>query len=150
MKVNSLKKVIFSIFVLILLVPLNSCKKDQDYVPYVPVDLSLNLTILNDLTITGSSTLFDKDGYGGIIVFCQYYDVVTPSLSVYYAYDATCTYEISKDCVLENIGNNVNATCPCCGSEYSLFDGYPYKGDASQGLKEYNVAVINDILRIYN
>ena len=150
MKVNPLINTIFSIFVILLILTCNSCKKDQEYIPYVPVNLSLNLTILNDLTVTGSSIVFDQDGYGGIVVFCQYYDAFNPSQSEYYAYDATCTFEISKECTVENIGKNVKAICPCCGSEYSLFDGYPYKGEASRALKEYNATVVNDILRIYN
>lgn len=150
MKVNPLNKAFFSFIVFFILLPFNSCKDEQNYIPYVPVNFTLNLNVINDLTITGSSMLFENDGYGGVIVFCQYYDVVSPSQSEYYAYDATCTFEISNDCSVENIGNGVNATCPCCGSEYSLFDGYPYKGEASMGLKMYNTSVFNDVLRVYN
>lgn len=150
MKVNPLYKVIFSVLITLLLLPFNSCKSDDDYIPYVPVNLSFNLTVFNELTITGSSTLFDKDGYGGVIVYCQFYDIVNPSQSVYYAYDATCTFEIDLGCTVVNEGENLTATCPCCKSEYSLFDGYPYKGEASKGLKTYNTSVFNDMLRIYN
>jgi hypothetical protein len=127
-----------------------SCKKDQEYVPYVPVNFTLDLNIINELTSTGYSKLYPYEGYGGVIVFCQFYDVVTPTASVYYAFDATCTYEISDTCSVVNEGNNVKAVCPCCESEYYLYGGYPYKGEATVSLKMYNVSILNNRLRIYN
>lgn len=150
MKVNLLKKQIFSILFLFMLLPFHACDGDQDYIPYVPVSFSIDLTVYNQLTTSGYSELFENEGYGGVIVFCEYYDVSTPSASLYYAYDATCTYEVSSDCRLVNEGNNVNAVCSCCGSEYSLFGGYPFKGEASKGLKAYDVSVLNSKLYISN
>ena len=150
MRINRIKKEIFSIILMILLLPFQACNSDQDYIPYVPVKFTIELSVYNQLMNSGYSMLFEDEGYGGVIVFCEYYDVATPTASLYYAYDATCTFEVSEDCTLENEGNSVNAVCSCCGSEYSLFGGYPFKGDASRGLKSYNVSVLGNRLYISN
>lgn len=150
MKVNLFKKVIFSVIMLFLLVVFNNCNEDESGVPYVPVNLSLKLEVYNQLMTPGYSMVFDSVGYGGIIVFCEMYDLVTPSNSIYYAFDATCTNELSEDCSLEVTGNSVYAVCPCCGSEFSFYGGYPYKGDASHSLKQYNISIFNNSLYISN
>lgn len=151
MKVKPYDKQIFSFFIILFsLLLINSCKGDEEHVPHVPVNFTLDLNIINELTTTGYSKLYPFEGYGGVIVFCEFYDVVTPSASVYYAFDATCTFELSSECSVENEGNNVKAVCPCCGSEFYLSGGYPYKGEASVSLKRYNVSILNNVLRIYN
>lgn len=150
MKVKPHLYQIISLTALFMLLFLHGCNDDQEYIPYVPVNFSVNLTIMNELTTTGYSRLFEAEGYGGVIVFCEFYDVVTPSASIYHAYDATCTNEISKDCTLSSENNNVTALCSCCSSEYSLFDGFPYKGDATVALKTYNVSIVSNKLQIYN
>ena len=150
MKFNRIKIQLISIFMLFLLLPYQSCKEDQNNIPYVPVKFSILLDVYNQLTTPGYSMLFEGVGYGGVIVFCEFYDITTPSNSIYYAFDATCTNEISEDCTLEVEGNSVNAVCPCCESEYSLYGGYPFKGNASIALKQYNITLLNNTLYISN
>ena len=121
-----------------------SCDKIQDsQVPYVHVDFTINLINTNELTIPGNSVFFPIAGYSGVIVYCELEDS-------YYAYDATCTYEISQTCKIENEG--VLGTCSCCGSEFFLLGGaYPASGPAAAPLKQYNVSRLNDFtLRVYN
>ena len=67
-----------------------------------------------------------------------------------YAYDATCTYEISQTCKVKNEG--VLGTCSCCGSEFFLTGGaYPASGPAAAPLRQYNVSQVNSFtLRVYN
>ncbi|HKJ78889.1 MAG TPA: Rieske 2Fe-2S domain-containing protein, partial [Prolixibacteraceae bacterium] len=99
--------------------------------------------IANELQIPGNSVLFPTWGFGGVIVYCE-----LPG--TYYAFDATCTHEISRTCTVENEG--VLATCPCCESQFILLSGaYPSSGPATVPLKQYNISVVNDfILRVYN
>jgi nitrite reductase/ring-hydroxylating ferredoxin subunit len=121
-----------------------SCRKDQNtIIPYVPVSLTINLVINNDLTIPGNSMLFQGFGYGGIVVYCE-----VPGS--YYAFDAACTYEVNNTCVVKNEG--VLGTCPCCGSQFIFLSGaYPSKGPAEMPLKQYNVSQLNSTtLRVYN
>ena len=121
-----------------------SCDKIQDsQVPNVPFFFTINLTIANELTIPGNSVYFPGGGYGGVIVYCA-------DIDEYYAYDATCTYEINQTCKVKNSG--VLGECPCCGSKF-LFTGgaYPAKGPAAAPLRQYNVSKINSFtLRVYN
>jgi Rieske Fe-S protein len=139
-----LKKGKFLFFLFVLFLVTNSCDKIQDsQVPNVPFSFTINLTIANDLTIPGNSLFFPGGGYGGVIVYCEMPDV-------YYAYDATCTYEINHTCKVVNSG--VLGECSCCESKF-LFSGgaYPAKGPAAAPLRQYNVSRVNSFtLRVYN
>ncbi len=134
----------FLLFLLILIFTAGSCDKIQDsQVPNVPFSFTINLTIANQLTIPGNSMFFPGGGYGGVIVYCA-------DIDEYYAYDATCTYEIKQTCKVVNSG--VVGECPCCGSKF-LFTGgaYPAKGPAAAPLRQYQVSKINSFtLRVYN
>jgi Rieske Fe-S protein len=148
MKAIGLPKVFF--YLMLLLVLMQACKEKVDYIPYVPVNFTVDLNRFNDLTATGYSMKYPYDGYGGVIIYCEYYDVMNPSLSVYHAYDATCTVEVSDSCSIENNENGLRASCPCCGSIYTLFDGYPISGEASVSLKYYNISILGNKLYVSN
>lgn len=138
-----LKKAKIFIFSILLLLAF-SCDKIQDsQVPNVPFSFTINLDIANELTIPGNSLYFPNTGFGGVIVYCELPDS-------YYAYDATCTHEISQTCKVENKG--VLGTCTCCGSEFILIGGaFPSTGPAAAPLKQYNISRINNYtLRVYN
>ncbi len=134
----------YFIFSFILIFVSVSCDEIQDsQVPNVPFTFTINLNIANELTIPGNSMYFPGPGYGGVIVYCEMPDT-------YYAYDATCTYEISQTCKVKNEG--VLGTCSCCGSEFFLTGGgFPSSGPAAAALKQYNVSYVNSFtLRVYN
>ena len=139
-----LKKGKFLFFLFIMVLAVYSCDKIQDsQVPNIPFSFTINLTIANELTIPGNSLYFPGGGFGGVIVYCA-------DIDEYYAYDATCTYEISQTCKVANSG--VVGECSCCESKY-LFSGgaYPAKGPAAAPLRQYNVSKVNSFtLRIYN
>ena len=131
-------------FFIVLLVSFSSCDKNIDSViPDVPFSFTINLNIVNELTIPGSSVFFPNIGFGGVIVYCE-----LPG--TYYAYDATCTYEISQNCKIKNAG--VLGTCSCCESQFILMGGaYPAKGPAAAPLKQYQVSNLNSFtLRVFN
>jgi Rieske Fe-S protein len=134
----------FLFFLFILFFATNSCDKIQDsQVPDVPFSFTINLTIANELTIPGNSMFFPGAGYGGVIVYCELPDS-------YYAYDATCTHEISQTCKIVNTG--VMGECKCCKSQFILIGGaYPAKGPAAAPLRQYSVSRVNSVtLRVYN
>jgi nitrite reductase/ring-hydroxylating ferredoxin subunit len=145
---------IIALFLLLLTIfppQMQSCSSDsQDYVPYVSFLLNINLSLINNLKVPGYSMKFSDYGYGGVIVFCEYYDNTSPAQSTYHAYDATCTYELSADSTLEVTDNGSIATCPYCGSEVSLFDGYPTKGPATRALRSYSTYLYDETLRVKN
>jgi nitrite reductase/ring-hydroxylating ferredoxin subunit len=134
----------FLFFLFILFLATGSCDKIQDsQVPSVPFSFTINLTIANELTIPGNSLYFPGGGYGGVIVYCS-------DLDEYYAYDATCTYEINQTCKVKNSG--VLGECTCCKSQFLLTGGaYPAKGPAAAPLRNYQVSKVNSFtLRVYN
>jgi nitrite reductase/ring-hydroxylating ferredoxin subunit len=121
-----------------------SCDQMQESeVPSVPFSFNINLIIDNDLTIPGNSKYYNYGGYGGVIVYCETSDT-------YYAYDATCTHELTTTCKVINTG--VLGECKCCKSKFILQGGgYPAEGLAEAPLRQYNVSRINSsTLRIYN
>ena len=126
----------------VVLIPL-SCKDEQNQIiPYVPVAITVNLNLYNQLTIPGNSEYLPGVGYGGIIVYCQF-------PGSYFAYDAACSNEILASCRVVNEG--VLGTCACCGSQFVLMDSaYLSKGPARFPLQQYHVSVLNNALRIYN
>lgn len=140
---------IFYMLMLYLVFLPQSCKEPEEYIPYVRVQFSVNLNQFNDLATTGFSMKY-PGGYAGVVIYCSYYDVTEPSNSFYYAYDATCTLEVTDSCSLTNESNGLLAKCPCCESEYTLLDGQPIKGDAHIPLKQYNATVVGNILYVSN
>ncbi len=138
---------IFSFFPLLF----TSCDEEQqDYVPFVYVDFTIDLTINNYLTSPGYSELIPQAGYGGVLIYCEYYDFSSPGNSVYHAFDATCTNELSKECTIINEGKSFYAVCPCCSSKYELVTGYPVEGDAKRPLKYYNIGLLGNKLIVKN
>ncbi len=131
-------------FIVFLFLSNYSCDKIQDsQVPNVPFFFQIDLIIDNDLQIPGNSKFFPYGGFGGVIVYCA-------NVDEYYAYDATCTYEISQSCKVKN--NGVLGECSCCGSKFLLTGGaYPAKGPAAAPLRNYQVSRVNSFtLRVYN
>ena len=139
-----LKRAKYLIFFLAIFFIFNGCEKINDsQVPDVSFTFNIDLNILNDLTIPGNSRYFPHVGFGGVIVSCE-------SPGVYYAYDATCTYELSQTCKIKNEG--LLGTCSCCGSKFVLlYEAYPSSGPAAAPLKRYQISQVNSFtIRVYN
>ncbi len=132
------------LFLLFMLLSAHSCDKLQESeVPNVPFSFNINLIIDNELTIPGNSKYYAFGGYGGVIVYCETNDS-------YYAFDATCTHELSTTCKVVNTG--VLGECKCCKSKFILQGGgYPAEGLAEAPLRQYHISRINSsTLRVYN
>ncbi|MCK3683852.1 Rieske 2Fe-2S domain-containing protein [Maribellus sp. YY47] len=127
-------------FMLVLLSSL-SCKEIDSQIPEVPVSFQVNLNIYNELRVPGNSAYFPQAGFGGVVVYCELE-------GSYYAFDAACTNEINTNCRVENKG--LVGTCSCCQSEFVFVGGNVVKGPASAPLKQYNVSLLGDMLRVYN
>jgi hypothetical protein len=152
MKTYLFSKSIFSFSLFIVLFFNFSCTdKREEYIPDVNVNFSVNLDVNNDLTSPNTSMLYPNVGYGGVIIYCWYYDYSAPSNSIYYAFDATCTLEVSDSCTVAIDGNTNIGECPCCHTKYDFSSGgYPISGEALYSLKSYNISLINNKLYIRN
>jgi nitrite reductase/ring-hydroxylating ferredoxin subunit len=151
MRTYPLSQSIYSFLLLIALFFTISCaNKREEYIPYVPVNFTVDITINNDLTTPGFSLIYPKEGFGGVVVYCGYYDYTAPANSLYYAYDAACTFEVNDSCSVVNEGNSIFGECPCCHTKYEFSTGYPVQGDALYPLKSYNISILNNKLYIRN
>ena len=129
---------IFTLFVLMN----SSCQDGIDsQIPDVPVNLMLDLSLWNELTVPGNSLYFQGQGFGGVIVYCELE-------GSYYAFDAACTNEVSSNCKVANEG--ATGTCSCCESKFVFIGGYPTDGPASAPLKQYHTSFFGNTLRVYN
>lgn len=136
------------LFCFFLLVGINGCKDDYtSVVPYAYVNMDFNPTNFIEFNIPGGSYYFKNEGFGGIIIFRDLTDSSNPFL----AFDATCTYEVSKTIRVVADASGI-AKCPICGSQFILFggNGSPLKGPASEPLKQYRTSYIGDRIMVRN
>ncbi len=132
----------FSVLVMVFFLSGGCEKIEESVIPSVSFSYIIDLNQYPEVNAGGNSVFIPNLGYGGVLVYCE-------MPGSFYAWDATCTHEANKSCILENDG--VVATCPCCGSEYILLGGgFPSQGPATQGLRQYYTSLANGILRIYN
>ena len=157
-KNQSIKAKQIVIAALTLLAMIN-CAKDQNaFVPYVPVNIYINLAANNHLTIPGNSYTDMTKGYAGIIVVC-----ISTDPPQYYAFDACCPYETLPTCPVNTVtikalstaavifSTESSGTCKCCGSIYSLWSGAPTKGPSLHYLQLYQVQLLSgNLLWVHN
>lgn len=153
-----IKRFPFFVFILVLL----SCgKTEQPDIPSWPVNLTihlgdvdkeLNSVLAHKIFTTNdiNTSLNERVGFGGVLVY--------HSSNGFLAYDAACPYEINKDIRIKVDDNAITATCPKCGSTYSLdAGGAPVSGPSSENPERkrlrqfYNVASISgNKIQIWN
>lgn len=146
-----------------------SCKDtNKDNVPYVPVDIVLDLQAdLAHVGVGESAILTPNEQSFGVLRFSSsnlpeislgqqllgngliLYRTGTTEFSVY---DITCTFNASVDyCALEMDDTWLVPECPCCGSEFNiLLEASPVSGPAAFPLKTYSAFVRNNQLFIRN
>ena len=126
---------------------LQSCVKNNNLVPYVPVDLYLNLYLpgYSSLNAIGGWA-YVSGGSRGIIIYRQ-------SVDLFAAYDRHCTYNADNPCVIAEVDSSFTfVECSCDGSQYQLYDGLVIQGPAGYSLKPYRTSfsAINNVVHIYN
>jgi len=132
---------------LLLLTITQSCRKNTNIVPYVAVDIYLNISLpaYSNLNVIGG-WVYASGGSKGLIVYRQTADV-------FMAYDRHCTYNADNPCGSATVDSTgIYAECDCDGSKYQLYDGQVVNGPATYSLKQYQTSFndINNTLHIYN
>jgi hypothetical protein len=109
-----------------------------EFVSFTPENTNSYITVnsegykLNDKFVKIPS-VFDKWGYGGVVVFV--------SMNGYVAFDLACPYcaerGMNRPCQM----NGIYAVCPECGEQYELASGYaiPAKGISHEALRKLAV-----------
>ncbi len=132
--------------ILILAIVLcTTCRKPDQQIPYVPVNLNLNLDLpqYTTLQIIGN-WLYVSGGSKGIILYRRDSDNVV-------AFDRHCTYDVNANCNPAEVKqDNVTVFCSCDGSEYSIMSGAVTKGPASNPLMQYQTTLQNNTLTVFN
>lgn len=120
------------------------CETGGYQIPYVRVDLHLNIVGELGNPANGSWKLVDG-GVHGLIVYREDFDL-------FHVYDRICTeYPEHIDTVAPDPEFTGVFTCPECESRYMLLNGAePFSGPATFGLHEYYSVVEGDLLHIYN
>lgn len=142
-----LSKIQFFLFLLLFILSTNSCRQNDDVVPYAKVNFTI---YLNDPDFTSLQTVgnyvYVTGGVSGIVIYRK-------SQEEFSALERCCTYKPSERCgVLVDSTNNNVLICPCCNSKFSLWDGAVMSGLAKRSLVNYQT-IFNpeeNTLKVYN
>ena len=132
---------------LLSLVVIFSCNKNQNRVPYVPIDLYLNITLpsYTNLNVIGG-WVYVSGGSKGLIVYRQ-------TAETFMIYDRHCTYDVNAACAAASVDStNLAVSCDCDESQYQLYDGAVINGPAIYSLQQYQSIYdgLANTLHIYN
>lgn len=139
---------IFLLFLVsILLFSATSCRRNSNLMPYVPVDIYLNISLpaYSNLNIIGG-WVYVTGGNNGILVYRQTYDLIV-------AYERRCTHEVETACGAASVDSTgLTLECICDGSKYHIFDGSVIQGPAVYSLYQYRTTfdVNSNQVHIYN
>ncbi|HHZ63903.1 MAG TPA: hypothetical protein EYN38_03225 [Flavobacteriales bacterium] len=128
-----------------LLIITNGCKKDEDVVPSVEVNIYIYTTDAEfaDLNAVGG-WIYLTGGAQGIVVYRL-------SQDEFMAYDRNCTYQPNESgAIIEVEPSGITAVDNSCGSKFLLTDGSVLEGPAPDILKRYQTSFDGNLLRIYN
>ena len=135
---------------LIILLFINSgCNREQQVpIPYIYVNYTvyLNNPSNSHLRVPGSYLRINGQGNHGIFLYRK----TLGETDDFIAFDRTCSYEPLGSCIVDVDETDFYLECPCCGSKFSVFDGFPTEGPAKWPLKQYQTNYNGSNLRIYN
>ncbi|MDP4265878.1 MAG: hypothetical protein Q8880_00410 [Bacteroidota bacterium] len=129
---------------IILIIPVNSCKKSDEVVPNVSVDIYMNIssTQFTKLAAIGGWE-YITGGVKGIIVYRK-------SQDEFIALERNCTYKPSNGCRIQVEKSGVTAIDSCCMSKFLILDGSVLHSPATTPLKQYRTSFDGTTLHIYN
>lgn len=120
------------------------CNDPQQYIPYVPVDFSVNVNLpaYMDLSVPSGHVLV-SGGSQGIILY-RY------TLDQFVALDRHATFDIPANCQVEVAEDGLLITDPCSNSEWLILDGSVVSGDAVYPLHRYATQWNDPVLSVFN
>lgn len=129
---------------LLFLVTLPACRDNNNVVPLVDVDFSININepAFFELTnITG--WIYVTGGSRGILIYRNNIDQFT-------AYDRHSPFEVENACRVDVLEDDFTVQDPCSDSSWALLDGTILSGPTTWPLKQYNTQFNGSILRVFN
>ncbi len=140
-----LKRKIYTILLCLPLIGIWSCRRQQQAIPYVFVDLYLNIDNPSNFLLTSPGGWDYKNGGSkGLIVYRKQEDQ-------FVVFDRHCTYNADNACGAASVDStNIQISCDCDGSVYQLHDGSVIQGPATLPLHQYRSDFNGSVLHIYN
>lgn len=131
--------------ILLFILVLTGCGKQNLVIPNVPVNFSVPLTDprLLRLSSPGGAVAFDSYGVAGIVIY-------RTLNGGYVAYDRCSTVNPEKKCAVVLDDPSFTVTDKCSGAKYLLEDGSPARAPAELSLKKYNTFVAGITLHVTN
>lgn len=145
-----LLSVLYVFLPVVFLLFFSSCGREQQIsIPYVPVNYIVYMNNPSNLHlgVPGGYLINTDQGNHGIILYRMN---SFGDSGDFVAFDLTCTNEPTGNCIVAVDDSEFYLECPCCGSKFFIFDGYPSEGPARWPLKEYQTSFNGNTIRIYN
>lgn len=138
--------IFFKIIILIVIIGVLGCSKEESQIPNVPVNITLYVSdpeFVDLNAVTGWTYL--TGGSRGILVYRK-------SNDEFMAYDRHCTYQPENPCgrIEMELPSSFIAIDSCCGSKFLITDGSVNAPPARQPLKQYITDFDGTRLLIYN
>ena len=131
---------------MLVLASCTSCGEQTQYIPYVPVnvDIDLNLPAYNTLNFPGEAIALNG-GSKGLYVY-RY------TLDEFVVLDRHSTYDIPMGCKVTLDADNITLqdNSDCSESQWLMLDGSVLNGPATLPLHRYRTTLNGSILHIYN
>ncbi len=145
MRTSFLKPSLFVFFVLLLVLLVPQCKKDEDQIPNAYVNFYIDVTSTQYIGLNNiGGYVYVTGGVRGIIIYRR-------SVDEFMAFERDCPYQPSNSCALVEVDNSaVIAVDSCCGSQFLMLDGSVIQGPATKMLKQYQTTFDGTTLHVYN
>lgn len=132
------------ILLALALLPMSSCQDTPGVIPYVDVQVDLNLSLpaYNVLNFPGN-WLYISGGSRGLIVY-RY------TLDEFVILDRHATYDVDAGCQCTVSQDGYTIEDPCSDSQWYIFDGSIIQGPTMAPLERYTTTWIPPVLSIRN
>ncbi len=113
-------------------------------IPFVSfTEITINMTFPQYRPLSNDGGFVEIDGgVRGIIVY-------RVDATTFIAFERNCSYQAGSACAQVDVDiSRLFLIDRCCGSNFSLSDGYPTKGPASRALRRYRIEIAGSTLTV--
>lgn len=133
---TTIKSILTAVIVFFILASIGCSDEfvDGEIPPATFSDIVINLDLpeYNALSFNGGHILLNE-GVRGIILY-------RVDATIYNAFERNCTYEPYEACATVEVhSSGTFLRDPCCGSSFSVQDGFPTGGPARVALRRYTI-----------
>jgi len=120
------------------------CRKRQTQIPYVPVNIQININNPAFIDLNNvSGWTYVTGGSKGIVIYRS-------SLDQFMTFERHSTFQPDDNCTVAVDSSNIQLLDPCSGSRFLLTDGSVIEGPATLPLVRYDNTFDGTFLNIFN